>query len=81
MLLVSWLDCNFMKFRKKINEKEPDCARETKTNKRFQNKLTQQVEQVVQLKSYILRTTNRANLSTSRDTLVDILTFILIRNR
>ena len=35
ILLVSWLACNFMKFRKKINVKETDCARETKINKRF----------------------------------------------
>lgn len=70
-----------MKFRKKMNMKEPDCVGEIKINKRFQNKLTQQVEQVVQLKSYILRTINIANLSTSRDTLADILTFTLMRNR
>lgn len=35
ILLVSFLACNSMKFRKKINVKEPDCARETKINKRF----------------------------------------------
>lgn len=56
MLLVSWLPCNFMKFREKIDVNEPDCARETKVNKGSQNKLTQQVEQVVQLESYILHT-------------------------
>lgn len=33
MLLVSWLPCNFMKFREKIDVNEPDCARETKVNK------------------------------------------------
>lgn len=63
-----------MKFRKKVNVKGPDCARETEINKGFQNKLTQPVVQVVQVKSDILLTINITNLSTSRDTLVDILT-------
>ena len=61
--------------------KEPDYAREIKINNKSENKLTQQVEQVVQLQSYIAYTINISNLLTSRDTLVDILTLILIRNR
>lgn len=63
-----------MKFRKKVNVKGSDCTRETEINKGFQNKLTQPVVQVVQVKNDILLTINITNLSTSRDTLVDILT-------
>lgn len=67
MLPVSQLSCNFLKFRKKVNVKGPDCARETERNRGFQNKLTQQVEQEVQVKSYILLPINVFNLNIKRD--------------